>query len=246
MNVLMTNVQLFTNQAIQAAATGDWEAAKTANEAILEIEPANIGALNRLGYSLIQVGNVRLAKQTYEKVLTIERFNPIAIKYLQLLKSKITPQSVSMGNLGDFIEEPGKTRSIALQKLADPAVLQSIPTATQCGLVVKNHRVNVVSTATSTYLGCLPDDVAFRLQKMIASGNEYSVTVQSTSKKSCQVFLKETHHSDTSPFATSFPLNTQARGAHQEDVMLDEAPLDIRETGDEVETSDAEEADPME
>lgn len=242
----MTNVQLFTNQAIQAAATGKWDEARTSNEAILEIETTNIGALNRLGYALIQLGNPRLAKQTYEKVLTVERFNPIALKYLQLLKSKITPQSVSMTNPGDFIEEPGKTRSTSLQKLADPAVLQSISTATMCSLIVKNHRVNVLVTNSNTYLGCLPDDLAFRLQKMIAAGNEYTVVVQSTTKKSCQVFLKEVLHNPASPFATSFPLNTIARGAHQEDVLIDEAPLDIRETGDEVETSDAEEPDPME
>ncbi len=242
----MTNVQLFTNQSIQAAATGDWTTAKSTNEQILEIEPNNIGALNRLGYALIQLSNPRLAKQTYEKVLTFERFNPIALKYLQLLKSKITPQSVSASDAGDFIEEPGKTRSTGLQKLADPAVLQSISTATKCALVVKNHRVNVITAGNNTYLGCLSDDLAFRLQKMIAAGNEYSVFVQSTTKKSCQVFLKEIVHNPASPFATSFPLNTQARGAHQEDVMIDEAPLDVRETGDEVETSDAEEPDPME
>lgn len=242
----MTNVQLFTNQAIAAASTGDWEGAKTFNEQILEIETANIGALNRLGYALIQLGNPRLAKHTYESVLAIERFNPIALKYLQLLKSKITPQIASVSDSSDFIEEPGKTRSTSLQKLADPAILQSIPTATKCALVVKNHRVNVITAGSNTYLGCLTDDLAFRLQKMIAAGNEYTVFVQSTTKKSCQVFLKETLHNPASPFATSFPLNTAARGAHQEDVLLDEAPLDVRETGDEVEATDAEEPDPME
>lgn len=242
----MTNVQLFTNRSIQAAGTGNWEDAKKINEQILEIEPNNIGALNRLGYALIQLGNPRLAKQSYEKVLTFERFNPIALKYLQLLKSKITPHLVSPTNPGDFIEEPGKTRSTGLQKLADPAILQSIPTATKCNLVVKNHRVNVMVAASNTYLGCLPDDLAFRLQKMIVVGNQYTVYVQSTTKKSCQVFLKEILHNPASPFATSFMLNNAARGAHQEDVLLDEAPLDIRETGDEVETSDNEEPDPME
>lgn len=242
----MTNVQQFTLQSINAAAKGDWAEAKQINEKILDLEPNNIGALNRLAYCEMQVGSVRKSKELYEKVLSIERFNPIATKYVALLKSKIKPQLLSTTLTGDFIEEPGKTKSVSLSKLADPAVLQSISTATPCVLVVKNHRVNVVTEQGATYLGCLPDDIAFRLQKMIAAGNLYSVCVQSTSKKSCLVFMKETHKNPNSPFATSFPLSGQLRTTHQEDVLLDEAPLDIRETGDEVETHDFDEREPTE
>ncbi|MEP7167605.1 MAG: tetratricopeptide repeat protein [Candidatus Woesebacteria bacterium] len=242
----MTNIQQFTIQSINAAAAGDWEEAKRLNEKIIDLDPNNIGALNRLAYCEMQSGSVRKSKELYEKVLSLERFNPIATKYVALLKSKIKPQLLSNTLSGDFIEEPGKTRSVSLSKLADPAVLQSISTATPCLLIVKNHRVNVVTEQGATYLGCLPDDIAFRLQKMILADNKYSVCVQTTSKKSCIVFIKEIFKSPNSPFASSFPLSNQLRSSHQEDVLLDETPLDIRETGDEVDTHDFDEREPTE
>lgn len=241
----MTTIQLLTNQAIQAAAQGKWEEAKSQNEAIIEIEPSNVGALNRLAFCELQSGKHSKARELYEKVLTVERFNPIATKYLALLKKKAKPVVGHAALTSDFIEEPGKTKSVALTKLADPDVLQSTPIAQTCSLVSKNHRVNVVTDA-GAYLGSLPDDVAFRLQKMLLCGTTYVVSVQSTTKKSCVVFIKELVRGQNAPYATSFLLNSQSRAHAQEDVLLDEAPLDIRETGDEAEENDVEEADPME
>lgn len=242
----MTALSLLSTQAVSAASNGRWEEAREANEKILEIEPADIGALNRLGFCFLQLGDTRQAKEQYEKVLSIERFNPIAAKYLGLMKKKIKPQVESVRLTGDFIEEPGKTKSVSLVKLTEPDVLQSLPTAAPCELIVRNHRVDVVSTKNRQYIGCLPDDIAFRLQKMIASGTTYQVSIQSTSKKGCIVFIKEKTHSPTSPFATSFPLSGSLRSAHQEDILLDEDPLDIRETGDDGETSETEEPDSTE
>lgn len=230
----MTTIQVLTTQAIDCASQGSWENAKLKNEEILVQDPQNIGALNRLAFCEMQLEQFSKAKEIYQTVLTIERFNPIATKYLTMLKQRVKPAKVVQVNgSGHFIEEPGKTKSVSLQKLADPEVLQATPTATECALIVKNHRVNVVTKA-GTYLGSLPDDVAFRLQKLIIAGNLYSVAVQSTSKKSCVVFIKELFKSQTSPFAASFPLASGTRvNSHQEDVLLDEAPLDTRETGNE-------------
>lgn len=241
----MTTTQVNTARAIQAASKGNWEEAKLSNEEIIQLEPTNIGALNRLAFCEMQLENTKRAKQLYEEVLTIERFNPIATKYLALLKHKVKPQRLTqVTSTQDFIEEPGKTRSVHLQKLADPEVLQATPTAMRCKLVVKNHRVNVV-TESGIYLGSLPDDIAFRLQKLIIAGNTYSVLVQSTTKKSCTVFIKEQTKSKECSFTTSFPIVSGNRMG-SEDVLLDEAPLDTRETGNESEEHEFEEADPTE
>lgn len=232
----MNSVAQLTVQAIDFATHTHWEEAREKNQAILDLEPQNIGALNRLAFCEMQLENYTAAKRIYESVLEIERFNPIATKYLSMLKHRVKPQRLQSSSAGEeFIEEPGKTKSVSLQKLADPEILQSTPMALQCNLVVKNHRVNVVS-CTGTYLGSLPDDIAFRLQKLITAGNTYSVIVQSTSKKGCIVFIKEVVKAKNSPFATSFPLNIAGRANQiHEDVLLDEAPLDTRETGNEME-----------
>ncbi|HSW89557.1 MAG TPA: tetratricopeptide repeat protein [Patescibacteria group bacterium] len=237
----------FTTQAVTAAQTGDWETAKIANQNVLEIEPNSVSARNRLAYCFMQLGMIPEAKETYESVLAIERNNPIAQKYLSMLNNNVKPKNGPLGKPSDFIEEPGKTRLVSLARLAAPEVLQSTPTATVCVIVPKNHRVNI-DTQGGTYLGSLPDDIAFRLQKLIAGGNLYSVLVQSTSKKHCTVFIKETFHSPQSPFAQSFPLSTnQHNPSISEDVLLDESPLDTRETGNEAENEGSDDtADLME
>ncbi len=228
----MNSITAHTTQAIQAAAAGDWEQAKALNELVLQEAPNDISTLNRLGFCALQLGKMKEAKSWYEKVLELEKFNSIALKYLQLIKAKIHPRVQSLDMIQNFIEEPGKTKSVSLLKLADPAILQSLPIAHPCTLVVKKHRVDVITQKEKHYIGCLPDDIAFRLQKMIAAGNTYTASIQSTSKKTCIVFIKETSRTPASPFATAFPVGNRTNT--QGEIILDETPLDIRETGDEV------------
>lgn len=238
----MHSQQLLTQQAITASSNGKWNESISLNEQVLAEEPNDVAALNRLAFAYMQLGNMKKARQTYEKVLTIEKYNVIAQKYLGLLKKKVKPV-VNTPQIGaeDFIEEPGKTKSVSLTRLADPDKLQATAVGTACKLVVKTHRINVV-TQDGTYLGCLPDDIAHRLQKLISCGNQYSVRVQSTTKKSCIVFLKETFRSENCPFATSFVnTNTTRTHLHHDDVLLDETPLDIGDA--EVDTEEMETTD---
>jgi hypothetical protein len=236
---IMTSLTELTTHAIKSAQDGRWEDAKAYNAQILEQEPTNTAATNRMAFCEMQLGNGEAARQLYEQVLTFERHNPIANKYLSLLKQKVKFTPPALHKQEDFIEEPGKSKSLALVRLADPDVLQTTAISTPCELVVKNHRVNVQTKDGKIYLGALPDDIAFRLQKLIRAGNTYNVFVQSTSKKNCTVFIKETYRSPDAMFSASFPsASVHGTPALQEDVLLDEAPLDTRETG-----SNAEEAE---
>lgn len=244
----MANIDLLTSQAITASTQANWNEGVTLNEQILELEPQNIGALNRAAFCYMQLGNFSQAKKYYNQVIELEKFNTVANKYIAILKQKDKPiPKVLATTYQDFIEEPGKTKSVSLQRLADPDVLQTIATATPCVLIAKNHRINV-QTENGMYLGCLPDDITFRLLKLIGAGNTYSAHVQSSTKKSCIVFIREKFHAKNSPYATPFPLGSGQRGISiQEDVLLDEAPLDTRETGNESEEIELEETpDPME
>lgn len=242
----MSDTQQLTTQAIKASQEGNWKAGRECNEQIIEQEPQNIGALNRLAFCLMQMGEMNKAKKLYEEVLSVERHNSIAQKYLSMIKQKLDFVPPAARTNEDFIEEPGKTRSVALGRLADPDVLQRTPVASECELVVKNHRVDIRTLDKHTYLGSLPDDVAFRMQKLIKTGNTYSVFIQSTSKKSCVVFIKETHRSEDALATPSFLTTTNQSPALQEDVLLDEAPLDTRETGNDESESDTEAEEPDE
>lgn len=236
----MNTIQQLTTQAVNASQTGNWQEGKEANESIVALEPDNIAALNRLAFCEMQLGNTKQAKKLYEQVLEKERHNSIALKYMELLNQKVQLRPTVLANHNDFIEEPGKTKLVTLQRLADPDILQSIPTATECGLVVKNHRVNIV-TNQEIYLGSLPDDIAFRLQKLIQGGNKYRVLVQSTSKKHVTVFIKESFRSAECAFATSFPLTSknQAPVVTADEVMAeDETPMETTdESSEEHDTS---------
>lgn len=240
------SISSLTTQAIAASQSGDWNQGKSLNAQIIEQEPNNIPGLNRLAFCEMQLGNLAEARKIYGHVLELERCNSIALKYTNLLKQKVTFVPSPTIQREDFIEEPGKTKSLSLQKLADPDVLQSVAIATPCELVVKNHRVNVQTLDHKIYLGSLPDDIAFRLQRLIKAGNTYKVFVQSTTKKSCTVFIKETYRSPQALSAPSFPGNGgQGSPLLAEDILLDEAPLDTRETGSEEVEVEVEENDDM-
>lgn len=241
----MSDIVSLTSQAIKASQESHWQAGCALNDQILELEPKDVGALNRLAFCYMQLGEMNKAKATYEKVIALERFNGIASKYLALIKAKLdfVPPAPTLNE--DFIEEPGKTKSVTLQRLADPDVLQRTAVATNCELIVKNHRVDVRTIDGKVYLGSLPDDIAFRLQRLIRSGNAYAVFVQSTTKKSCTIFIKETVRSQAALATPSFPSNSNQSPALQEDVLLDEVPLDTRETGNDETETETEEPDEL-
>lgn len=233
----MSDSQSLTIKAIKASQERRWPDCIDLNANIIEENPTDIGALNRLAFCYLQMGQTAKARAAYETVLEQEHHNSIAQKYLNLIKQKLEIVPPPAMTHEDFIEEPGKTKSVSLQRLADPTVLQCTATATPCELIVKKHRVDVRTVEGKTYLGSLPDDIAFRLQKLITAGNTYSVFVQSTSKKSCIVFIKEVSRNNKTVLTPSFPVSSTQSPAFQEDVLLEETPLDTRETGnDEVES----------
>jgi len=61
----MSDTQVLATQAIKASQEGHWEDGRAANEQILEQEPSNIGALNRLAFCFMQLGDMNQAKKQY-------------------------------------------------------------------------------------------------------------------------------------------------------------------------------------
>ena len=218
--------------AIKAAQNSDWPAGIQANLEILEQEPDNISALNRLGYCYLQTGKSDDANTAYKKVLRIDKYNPIAKKYIALLAGG-QPVAVSAGFFHEsFIEEPGITKSIQLCRLADPKSLLPVAVGTSCILKVKAHRI-AVETEQGTYLGSLPDDLSHHLGKLITAGNKYRVVVQSISKTTCTVFIKELSRTKRFLYTPSFPLSPGKNHASdvREELMIDQPQLDLTETG---------------
>ncbi len=214
--------QLFQLQkkSIDFAKNGDWENAVKINLDILVQSPKDIGALNRLGFCYIQLNKKNEAIETYTKVLSIDKVNPIAKKYLDLLKQNIKVRSQQRNIYEDFVEEPLKTKIVALDRLAGPKVLNKLAVATICLLKTKGRYV-CVQTEDGEYIGSLPEDISFHLSALIKTGNEYLCLIRSVSKQECVVFIKEKFASEVNRHIPSF-LNhgKSAQSDVDEDVLL--------------------------
>jgi len=185
------------NLAINAALKGDWEQAVKLNQNLLKENPNDIEALNRLAFAFAEKGNIKESKKTYLKVLTINRFHPIAlknIKRLSLLKAGIAAtngvnqQRSHFSNL--FLEEVGKTKVVSLVHLAEAKVV-SVLHPTNPVVLVPRRRGITVTMNDETYIGALPDDVASRLYTLIKGGNQYEAYIKSVDRNDVSVFIRE-------------------------------------------------------
>jgi len=128
----MNKLSTLQLQAVNAAKKSDWNKAISLNEQILELNSKNLGALNRLGLSYLQITKPGKAKKCFKNVLEIDCSNSIAKKNLEKIKNKQnTAPNFSQEH---FIEEPGKTKIVELNRVAGKAILTSLASGHICEL----------------------------------------------------------------------------------------------------------------
>ena len=88
------------NQAIQTALEGNWQEAIAINKSLVQENPEDMDALNRLALAYTIMGKLKEAKSTYQKVLDLDPLNPIALRNLKKLKDKAL--NLSGGNFGQL------------------------------------------------------------------------------------------------------------------------------------------------
>ncbi len=189
-------------QAIQKAFEGNWDAAIFLNKQLLKDDPSDIEALNRLALAFGVVGKIKEAKLTYQKVLSIDDQNPIALKNVKRLlnlnvskKSKKSQRTDAAPLLtGDvstmFLEENGKTKVIELVNVAEPKLISRLMTGESIFLNIKRLKIFVLDMQEQ-YIGMLPDDVGKRLIKLIRGGNLYRAYVKATANHRVIIFVRE-------------------------------------------------------
>jgi tetratricopeptide (TPR) repeat protein len=181
-----------TNQAIQTALQGNWQEAITMNKTLVSENPDDIDALNRLALAYSIIGKIKEAKSAYQKVVSIDPLNPIALRNLKKIKeNKISATSNSTNPCinNKFLEEPGKTKVVELVNIAQPKVVESLRTGVSLELSIK--RLKIFALEGTQYVGVLPDDIARRLIKFIKSGCKYEAYVKSATQHKVTVFIKE-------------------------------------------------------
>jgi tetratricopeptide (TPR) repeat protein len=178
------------DQAIRAALNGDWEVAVELNLEILSQSPQNIPALNRLGRAYTEVGQKDAAKDAYEQVLKIDKYDTIATKNLKLLPHQKNNLSSVILSSEDFIELPGITKSTLLIKVANRDILLSLVCKQKLSLVPRTRLVAVM-TDDNICVGCLPDDLSLKLKDLIKSGYEYTACLKGVSDNTATIFIRE-------------------------------------------------------
>src|SRR5437870_2081367 len=158
--VAQSHMMSLKNQAIQTALVGNWNNAININQSILQEEPDDIDTLNRLAFALLSIGEIKEAKNLYEKVFALDMKNHIAIRNLKRLNDEKTKKvSVHLNNL--FIEEPGKTKIIELINVADKKVISYLRSGEQLHVCIKRMKIFALDQE-SQYIGMLPDDICQR------------------------------------------------------------------------------------
>lgn len=184
--------------AINAALTSDWQKAIAANKSLLAENKEDINSMSRLAHAYVQTGKIKEAQKIYKKILALDKYNTIAAKNLEKLnampksaKTAFRPKSPTVVSPSLFIEEPGKTKTVALINTAPASILLRLNPGEAVFLHPKKHAIEV-RTVTKVYIGALPDDFAFKLLRFLKAGYGYEVFIKNTTKNSITVFIRET------------------------------------------------------
>ena len=226
----MNTLLVLQNRAIKAAQEERWIYAQSLNQEILNQYNLNISALNRLGFAYLQDNKTKEAKRTYEQVLELDKANAVAKKYLDILARKQPIKLPKALKHSDFIDEPGKTKSVQLVRLAEPEVISELSIGADCQLQATKTRISV--QCERKYIGSLPDDITQRIQPLIEAGNSYTTKIQSLKNNTVTIFVRELARAGSVAHITSFPTDNLSVLAidHTEVARDEESPVYVAET----------------
>ena len=223
-----------TNQAIKASLNQSWLEAINLNLHILQLKINDISTLNRLAKAYEKSNQPEKARKTYQKVLKLDKFNNIALNNIKRIRQNPS-KNTSISPNGtqkpfSFIEEPGKTRTVFLTKLAPKQVIDNLDIS-QTVTLKPHHRQIGVFINDKTCIGSLPDDLSQHLIQLIKLGNKYEAAIKTIAKNQLEIFIREIHGSKRLHGLPSFPLkNTKNYFSLLPTDPISEFPLEMPET----------------
>lgn len=217
----MQNQMLLKQEAINAAKNSDWPKAILINQEIVERYGEEPETMNRLGLAYLKNNQAAEAKKTFKRILEIDKSNIIANKHLEKIKNNESSVDIIFNQDNDFIEEPGKSKIVTLHRLAGKDQLKKLKVGQICFLQLKNRYISIVDE-NEKHIGALPEDISFRLSKLISNGNEYRCVIYKVNDKQCLIQVKETFRSKKNEQVVSFPNKTQGNLVLPDDFILEE------------------------
>lgn len=184
----------YTNEAITLAMQRRWEKAARLNENIIELSPNDIGAHNRLGKSLIELGRYTEARKAYGRVLDIDPNNSIARRNLHRLTCLRDGEPPLKGACATdswfFLEEAGKARMVSIHRIASGETLAKLSAGDHVHLQARGQTL-VVASGSGEYLGEIEPRIGLRLIELMKGGNEYEAAIISLRDDHIKVIIRE-------------------------------------------------------
>ena len=202
----------------QAALAGDWDLAIALNHLLLEKNPRDAEAYNRIGRAQLEQNKLTEAIDAYTHALKVDKANLIARRNLQRLellrkqdiqevREKTAPRTAV------FIEEVGRTWVDELVKPLDLESLSTISPGERLELKIEKG-ILVVTTPDGTRLGDVDEKTAERMVQLMQNGNLYEVFALGISGDSLRVILREVYRDPRNGETVSFPRQVSATRAY--------------------------------
>lgn len=204
------NRRQIIEDARRAALDGEWETAIAINRQLLERDPKDSAAYNRIGRAYLESRDYAAAYEAYSDALKSDPANLISRRNLQRLEylragnaAKDAPPTEFPRTLV-FIEEVGKTWVDELVNPSPLSELAEIYAGQKLELVPEGSRL-AVHDASGRRIGEIEAKTAERVMQLMAGGNVYEVYALGPSAASIRVILREVHHDPSLVGQISFP-----------------------------------------
>jgi tetratricopeptide (TPR) repeat protein len=204
------NRRQIVEEARRAALDGDWESAIAINKELVERDPKDSAAYNRIGRAYLESRDYAAAYEAYSDALKsdpanlISRRNLQRLEYLRAGNDKNDAPPTEFPRTLVFIEEVGKTWVDELVNPAPMSELAEIYAGQKLELVPEGNRL-AVHDASGRRIGEIEVKTAERVMQLMAGGNIYEVYALGPSAASIRVILREVHHDPSLVGQISFP-----------------------------------------
>jgi predicted negative regulator of RcsB-dependent stress response len=205
-----------TDVAIGQATRGEWEAAVSTNQEILELG-GDTDAFNRLGKALAELGRHAEALEAYQGALARDATNRIAERNVGRLRfiaggggdGAVGDGKQEKASASDFIEEMGKTGHARLINLLPAKQLASLSAGDAVELVLEGTLL--VARVGDVEIGQVEPRIGSRLAKLMKAGNRYDAAITTVDRDEVRVIIHEAFAHPANFGKVSFPASATGR-----------------------------------
>jgi predicted negative regulator of RcsB-dependent stress response len=205
-----------TDVAIGQATRGEWEAAVSTNQEILELG-GDTDAFNRLGKALAELGRHAEALEAYQGALARDATNRIAERNVGRLRviagggdgAAVGDVKQEKASASDFIEEMGKTGHARLINLLPAKQLASLSAGDAVELMLEGSLL--VARVGDVEIGQVEPRIGSRLSKLMKAGNRYDAAITTVDRDAVRVIIHEAFAHPANFGKVSFPASATGR-----------------------------------